>query len=200
MSDLRKNVNTHPESKLTVCKMRELFGVNYHHILYYNHDTGKFGGGDDKVLWSAGRPSFERVLVRLHWAKENMIKMAECLDKYLAQYDMKLAASVVMAVNKNMKLGEVVENPQYHKNVCDSKDWSLVGTIVTRDKSSGKINNTKQKWMCFNSSTIQDNYGFGIAARDCIENFVGIVISKHVWQGRPDFKGVLVNTQLAKSH
>lgn len=110
---------------LTQDKMKDLFGESYKNIVYFNYDTG---------VWN--RPNYlgfsigdQRVDTRDAMEMRRMIELEPQMQKY------ELAASVTMATGDEEYPGtnRVAKIPQY------KRARNIVGTLILRDKKTGKI-------------------------------------------------------------
>ncbi|MBR5153171.1 MAG: hypothetical protein IKW57_00015 [Alphaproteobacteria bacterium] len=119
---------------LTDAKMHELFGANYKHILYYNFDEKR---------WNTDRYFYG--LTDLEFATDITKQAKPVFARAKAFRGMELVAVIVMAVEDKVYLGfgDVARNPKpFVKNPGAS-----VGTIVCRDKSTGKIVYEPNAWL-----------------------------------------------------
>lgn len=111
---------------LTDDKMRELFGANYEGLMYYNFDSGK---------WNC-----ERFCGYCVPYQEETEKMAKKLKKMLEETPQFKNWDVVACVTTLIRdkyfsgMAQKVNHPRFNK-----KGKSVVGTIVRRDKTTGKI-------------------------------------------------------------
>ncbi len=118
---------------LTDDKMRELFGTNYEGLMYYNFDSGK---------WNCER--FYGYCVPY---QEETEKMAKNLKKMLEETPQFKNWDVVACVTTLIRdkyfsgMAQKVNRPRFNK-----KGKSVVGTIVCRDKATGKIMPVPVDW------------------------------------------------------
>lgn len=122
---------------LDVMKMRELFGVNYESIEYFDYDTGELNSGH-KVSRS------DNMIYRNF--KNILSKDARFNNHY------ELAAVVSLSVSpypySDVNDGQIVRCPKYVKpDTGFLKQTGYVGTIVCRDKKTGKILPVSSKWL-----------------------------------------------------
>ena len=116
---------------LTDSKMRQLFGENYHGLIFYNYDFG---------LWNAEKfhgYKIETNEIDLKQLKKNM-------EKEPGFSGDELVAIVIMLIQKDKfpGAGKVIKNPQMNFN-----GWAVVGNLVKRDKKTGNILPVHDAWL-----------------------------------------------------
>ena len=119
---------------LTDDKMRELFGMNYDGILYYNFDAKKWNTGKYMGIPVKGQDI----------DTANAIEMQIKMHRMKEFADFELVAVVTMLVPSNLfsTCDNIVENPQY-----DMSGNAVLGTIVKRGKVSGRILPMVNRWV-----------------------------------------------------
>ncbi len=127
---------------LTDLKMQELFGANYEGLMYYNFDAGK---------WNCDR--FMGFCVPYQDKTEQAaIELKKILDAELERKNWEVVAIVTTLIRDKyfMGVGERVNRPRFN-----AKGRSVVGTIVRRDKNTGKILTVPVDWIgVFNDNTL----------------------------------------------
>lgn len=123
---------------LTNDKMHELFGANYQFVELFNYDTGRLNSGgavpkDDRIIYNNFR---------------NILKNDARFNK-----NYELVAVVSLSIcsypySNSPFVGQVVRKPRYVKpNDKFLGETGFAGTIVCRDKKTGKIATVPNKWL-----------------------------------------------------
>ena len=126
--------------KLTDNKMRELFGTNYNHIVYYNFDTFAWG----KNYYA--NPKYSMGFMGTLLMQKTRIKTM----KNMAAHNLDLCALVWLMVDDSVKWvlrGNglyTLSSPRPPR--VSSINKNIVGTIVTRDIQTQKINPIPNTW------------------------------------------------------
>lgn len=115
---------------LTNSKMHKLFGNNYKGLIFYNFDEEKWNIKDNK-----------NSKLRNKTYDINLLKRS--LESAINKIDYELVAFVTMPVADANYIGwgKILQNIKY-----DPKGHVLVGTLVWRDKMSGKIVPVSSNW------------------------------------------------------
>ncbi|MBQ8256009.1 MAG: hypothetical protein IJY99_03535 [Alphaproteobacteria bacterium] len=119
---------------LTDDKMADLFGLNYNGILFYNFDAKKWN--TDKYM---GVPVSGQDIDTAN-AVEMRTKMHRMKD--FANYELVAVVTMVVSSVVYPTQDDVVENPRY-----DLTGNSVVGTVVRRDKKTGRILPLDNRWV-----------------------------------------------------
>ena len=116
---------------LTDSKMRQLFGENYHGLIFYNYDFG---------LWNAEKYHGYKI----ETCEINLEKLKTVLEKEPKFAGFELVAVVTMPIRNDEfpGAGAVIKKPNLNFN-----GWAIVGTIVKRDKKTGKIAPVHDAWL-----------------------------------------------------
>ena len=133
--------------KLTSSKMQELFGTNYHHILYYNFDSGRWN--TDRIMgWKLTNDLKATIMC------QNLKDILEHAPEF---NNLDVVAVVYMpVVKKNINPGTILENPKpatkLPTNATSAAQNQLgchgaVGTIVCRNKNTGQIRPVPNQWI-----------------------------------------------------
>ena len=128
-------IKSEPGAKeiLSQGKMKDLFGESYKNIVYFNYDTG---------VWN--RPHYlgysigdQRVDTRDAMEMRRMIELEPQMQGY------ELVASVTMATDDENYpgTGRITHEPQY------KRARNIIGTLILRDKKSGKILPVAPCWL-----------------------------------------------------
>lgn len=123
---------------LTNTKICELFGANHNFIEWFDYDAGRLGNGrtiskEDKITYN----NFE-----------NILKNDARFNNYY-----ELVAVISLSINPypysiSPFTGQVVRKPKYVKpNEKFLGETGFAGTIVCRDKKTGKILTVPNKWL-----------------------------------------------------
>lgn len=127
---LPKNSN---KEILTDLKMQELFGANYEGLMYYNFDAGK---------WNCDR--FMGFCVPYQDKTEQAaIELKKILDAELERKNWEVVALVTTMIRDKYFQG--IAN-KVNRPVFNKRGKSVVGTIVRRDKNTGKILGVPVDW------------------------------------------------------
>lgn len=126
--------------KLTDNKIHELFGVNYNHILYYNFDT---------FAWSRNyytNPNYNMGMAGTVLLLKTKLKTKE----KLASNNLSLCAMVWMPVDDSAKWvlrgNGLYTLARPKPPVLSTVNKNIVGTIVTRNIYTKKINPVSKTW------------------------------------------------------
>lgn len=131
-----RNCFVQPE-KLTDEKMQELFKTNYRHIMYYNLDTG---------LWNKTRILGWKLL-REYNVAEQFMSAKNILESCPEFHYLEIVAFVVMPiVHVNEQFG-VIEDPVPNTTSKIQHGGGWGGTIVCRDKFTGKLRPVPNTWI-----------------------------------------------------
>jgi len=120
--------------KLDENKMSELFSANYHGITYFNFETNKWNRNNYKID------------AKKHQGIDTV--HAQELKRNIEQdpnmRDIEVIAAVAMTINEPdyPGWGEIIHNPKF-----SATGKSVIGTIVRRDKRTGKILPVTSEWM-----------------------------------------------------
>lgn len=182
------NLNTDTKKRhcglLTQNALRDLFGANYNNIFYYNFDIKKFGSTYKEVPFYMGTP--------LSVNEKALQYCPRALNYLLAEYNMQLAAAVVMLTGQHdMKRGELIKNPTFDKN-----GRNIVGTIVTRNMITSDINPYNGNWVSLGQNGLYEctcvalHRGFG----DFMSDLVNVDFNV-----QPELVMGLLKTQLTNS-
>ena len=110
---------------LTTVKMKSLFGASYDNIVYYNFDTDVWNRS--KYLgFTMGNQSIDA---------RNAIEMKRMVEMEPEMQDLEVVASVTMSTTD----AEYPGNGNVAAAVKYKRDRNIVGTLVLRDKTTGKI-------------------------------------------------------------
>lgn len=114
--------------KLDDKKMSELFGTNYHGIIYYNFETN---------TWNRKNPN-------AGIDTTHALELKKRVETDPKMRDIEIIAAVAMPISETEYpgWGAVVHNPKY-----SSTGNSIVGTVVRRDKRTGKILPIASGWI-----------------------------------------------------
>lgn len=134
------NFKTKPEAKsasekeiLTASKMRNLFGTSYENIVYFNFDTETWNRS--KYLgFTMGNQSID--------ARDAM-EMKHMVEKEPEMQNLEVVASVTMSTAD----AEYPGNGNVASAVKYKRDHNIVGTLVLRDKTTGKILPVAPCWL-----------------------------------------------------
>lgn len=119
---------------LTDDKMADLFGENYKGILYYNFDRKKWNSDRYMGISVKGQD------IDTANAVEMRTKMHRMKD--FADYELVAVVTMVVPFTVYPTHDVFVENPRY-----DLRGDCVVGTIVCRDKRSGRILPVDNRWV-----------------------------------------------------
>lgn len=115
-----------PEKEiLTAGKMRNLFGASYENIVYFNFDTES---------WNRSRYLGFTIGNQAVDARDAM-EMKRVLEQKPEMQQLEVVASVTMATpdSEYPGTGNIAKNPIYKRSA------NIVGTLILRDKTTGKI-------------------------------------------------------------
>lgn len=119
---------------LTPLKMVELFGVNSGDVILYDFDKNAWNR-DNYVGYSCNKVSFSE--------DANSLRIMKCvLETDLRFAGLEVVAAVTMVVKNYPGWGRVVKNP-----VFDVNSGNVVGTVILRDRKTGKILARPSSWL-----------------------------------------------------
>lgn len=117
--------NTGEKELLTTNKMRDLFGASYENIVYFNFDTECWNRS--KYLgFTIGDQTIDA---------RNAMEMKRMVEMEPEMQDLEVVASVTMSTTN----AEYPGNGNVASAVKYKRDRNIVGTLVLRDKTTGKI-------------------------------------------------------------
>ena len=124
--------------KLSDEKMRDLFGVKYQSLLYYNFDTKKWNTNEFLGKGMLGINSNAMYAEKL---KSDIEMMPEFKGR-------EIAALVFMPIasEKYPGFGSLVYNPSFCVRKYSFNGYALVATLVLRNSETGKILPTSNVW------------------------------------------------------
>ncbi len=127
---------------LTQNKMHELLGANYQFVEWFDYDTGCLNNGvaaskEDNIIYNNFR---------------NILKKDARFNK---SYELVAVVSLSISPYSGVPyIGKVIRNPRYAKpSIKFLGQTGYAGTIVCRDKKSGKILTIPNKWFYTGFST-----------------------------------------------
>ena len=126
------------KESLTADKLQELFGVNYQFIECFNYDDWKLKGGKgvskkDGIIYK----SFRNIL-KSDSRFNNSCELVAIISLSICPYP----------YSESPFVGQVVRKPKYVKpNEKFLGESGYAGTIVGRDKKTGKILKVPNKWL-----------------------------------------------------
>ena len=134
------NFKTKPENKpvsekeiLTASKMRNLFGASYENIVYYNFDTDVWNRS--KYLgFTIGDQNIDA---------RNAVDMKRMVEMEPEMQDLEVVASVTMSTTD----AEYPGSGNIASKVKYKRARNIVGTLVLRDKITGKILPVAPCWL-----------------------------------------------------
>ena len=130
----KKSATAEDKERLSDVKMQELFGANYKHVLYYDFDAKR---------WNTERYFFG--LAGISNCTKLTKQVKPVFERLKSFRGMELVAVVVMGIDARAfpGWGQVIKNPK----PIVKKMGASVGTIICRDKASGKIVCEPSPWL-----------------------------------------------------
>lgn len=132
------------KESLTQIKMRELFGANHQFIECFNYDT-----------WS--RDDGIKVLTSEMATYKNFRNILKSDARFKNNYDLVAVVSLSICpypYSNSPFWGQIVRNPKYvQPNIKFLGETGFAGTIVCRDKKSGKILPVPKRWLYSSTHT-----------------------------------------------
>lgn len=123
--------------RLTDVKMQELFGANYRGIIYYNFDKqSTFSSGYSGALDAAD-----------HIIPTYVHSCRVVLEREPLFADREIVATVVMSTAQQKPAPASVQGREFINPVHAPQGSVVVGTLVTRDCATGKINPVPTSWL-----------------------------------------------------
>lgn len=126
-------MNITPE-KLNDSKMRKLFGTNHNGILYYNFDLNKWNRDNLMGYKIASIDATTNATKSMKTALEN--------EAFFSDYELIAVVTMPTDTKTYSDWGGRVNNPVYA-----SHGTAMVGTIVIRERATGKIMPVPQTWI-----------------------------------------------------
>ena len=162
-----KALNDKGQEMLTEAKMKELFGINYDYIMCYNYDTRQWNHNDFYVGYEIkDRVSKHKKTneSRIQYEKNCIDGMYKTLKTKLAKRNMELVASVTMPECYEQIPEETLQEAKSFKKkhsypvfqtgrqtIIQNPKFAItefaVGTVITRDLQTGKINPISSSWV-----------------------------------------------------
>lgn len=137
------------KERLTSEKMQELFGANYRGIVYYNFDK--------KVHFSLG---YEGALsASAPIAPNNAAECKTVLEHEPLFSDREVVATVVMSIAPQKSGTSMIQGKKIKNPVHAPQGSTVVGTLVTRNCTTGKINPVPTTWLGVCNDGIKYNAG-----------------------------------------
>ena len=119
---------------LTDDKMRQILGANYNDVIYYNFD---------KAAWNADSYLGFKIENQAEYTKiANQCKALVESDAQFEPFELVAVVTMVIDDEQYTEFGAKVKKPKFSKF-----GKSTVGTLVQRDRKSGKILPVSENWM-----------------------------------------------------